>query len=83
MKAERAVREMTSTIQPQRMRPMKRTMEPASIARAEAMTWPGTSGRATARSATMPPVSCDMTATGCDAVSIFCMCAGQKGNLHQ
>jgi hypothetical protein len=39
------------------------------------MTWPGTSGRAVARSATMPPVSCDMTATGCNAV-------GQRRNVH-
>ena len=64
MKAEIAVKEMKSTIQPQRARPMKEMMAPATIARAEATTWPGISGLVSWTLSTIFPTKVDMTATG-------------------
>jgi len=57
MKADSAVSGMRSTIHPHRIRPTNNTMLPARMAKAEAMTWAGTSGNAVLMSATTPPVS--------------------------
>ncbi len=55
---------MNSTIQPQRMSPMKQMMAPQITASAEATTLPGISGLVLAILATTVPVTVDMTATG-------------------
>lgn len=62
--AEIAHSGMKSTIQPARIKPMKRTIEPAIIASAEAITWPGMEGATSRAWRTMLPVTVDMTATG-------------------
>lgn len=59
-------RGMNSTSQPRRARPMKQMMAPAITAKAEAITWPGTSGSLVAALRTTSPVTWDMTATGCE-----------------
>ena len=64
IKAEIAVRGMKSTIHPHRINPMKQTIEPAIIAKAEAMTGPGTSGWVACTWRMTFPVRVDMTATG-------------------
>jgi len=61
MKADRAVRGIRLTIQPQRARPMPVMMAPERMANAEAMVGPSATPL---RSATTPPVTVDMTATG-------------------
>lgn len=64
MNAEIAANEMTSTIQPKRIKPIKQTIAPATMARAEAMALGATPGRAAADVATTLPVTVDRTATG-------------------
>lgn len=64
IKAEMAAKEMKSTIQPARIRPMKVMMLPAIIARAEAMTCPGMLGSVFATFVTTLPTMVDITATG-------------------
>ena len=64
MKADMAAKEMKSTIQPARIRPMKVMMLPAIIASAEAMTCPGILGSVFATLTTTLPTMVDMTATG-------------------
>lgn len=66
MKAEIAGNEMRSTIQPIRTRPKKRTIDPAMMAKADAimsreMSWPASFSSA---DSTTPPVTVDNTATG-------------------
>jgi hypothetical protein len=57
MKAQMDGSGMNSTTQPRRARPRKQMMAPAMMARAEAMTWPGTSGRRSAALNTTSPVT--------------------------
>jgi hypothetical protein len=64
IKAAMAVKEMNSTIHPNRVRPRKVTMDPAMTAKADAMTCPGTFGSVFADFATTFPVTVDNTATG-------------------
>lgn len=64
MKAEMAVSEIRSTIQPQRARPMATMMHPAINAKADAMTVGGMSGFVTFAAVMMLPTSNDTTATG-------------------
>lgn len=70
MKAQMAGSGMNSTIQPRRARPRKRMMAPVMMARAEAMTWPGTPGSVSWALSTTLPVTWDMTATGCRGRSV-------------
>jgi len=65
MKAEMDTNGMRSTIQPQRMRPMKTMMQPAMTARAVAISAEGTSGWVILAFTKIWPTSVDMTATGC------------------
>lgn len=69
MKAEIDVKDMRSTIQPQRRSPIAQMMPPATTARAEAITCPGISGFEMAALSTILPTIWDMTATGCFVVS--------------
>lgn len=64
MKAEIEVNEIRSTIHPQRASPIAHMIPPATMANADAITWPGISGLDAAALVTIPPVICDMTATG-------------------
>ena len=64
MKAEMAVSEIRSTIQPQRTMPMANMMHPAINAKADATTFGGNSGFVTPTWVTMEPTSVDITATG-------------------
>lgn len=64
MKAEMAVSEIRSTIQPQRARPMAIMMHPDINAKADATTLDGISGFVTFTLVTMLPTIVDMTATG-------------------
>lgn len=64
MKAEMAVSEIRSTIQPQRTRPMVTMMHPAINAKADATTFALNSGFVAATWVTIVPTSVDITATG-------------------
>lgn len=64
MKAEMAAKVMNSTIQPSRARPRKRTIEPATMAKDDAMISFGTSGNFAAVLVTTFPVTVERTATG-------------------
>lgn len=57
MKADRATSGIMSTIHPRRIAPMKRTMAPQRMARAEAMKCAGRSGNSLLRSETTLPVT--------------------------
>lgn len=64
MKAEIAVSEIRSTIQPQRVRPIVTMMHPDTKAKADATTFGGISGLVPFTWVTMLPTIVDMTATG-------------------
>lgn len=66
MKAEMDVSETKSTSHPNRANPMKQTMAPVIIDKAEAMMWPGTSGSSSSAFSTTLPTTVDRTATGCN-----------------